>query len=595
MNAPTTPAPNFLRTQIERDLEQAGQQPERRFAGVPGDAALHAQAPLDAAAIRTRFPPEPNGYLHIGHAKSICLNFGLARDYGGACHLRFDDTNPEKEEQEYVDAIKEMVQWLGWRWEFGEQVNLYEASSYFDFMYRAAEALVEAGLAYVDEQSADAMRASRGDFSTPGTNSPFRDRTPAENLARLREMRDGKHPDGAMVLRAKIDMASPNINLRDPTLYRIKHAEHHATGSKWCIYPMYTYAHPIEDALERVTHSICTLEFEDQRPFYDWLLDHLATLGLLARPLPRQFEFGRLNLSYVVTSKRKLRQLVEEAHVKGWDDPRMPTLIGMRRRGYTPESIRAMVEGTGTTKTNSWIDYGVLEGCLRADLEGRAPRAMAVLEPLKLEITNYAEVFGSRSDGGIAFDPCSAPAHPHRPELGERRFSFGPQLWIEKDDFAELPPKGYHRLYPGNKVRLKAGHVVECTGCTKNEAGEVIAVQAQVVPDTKSGTPGADAIKVKGVITWVGAHEAVAAEIRLFDRLFTDPQPDAGGKDFLAALNPDSLRVTQGYVEPSLAGAEAASHWQFERHGYFVADRVDHGADRPVFNRTATLKDSWGK
>lgn len=590
-----TPSPsnNFLRTQIERDLAQG--LGERRFAGRPGDAAAHAQAPLDAAAIRTRFPPEPNGYLHIGHAKSICLNFGLARDYGGACHLRFDDTNPEKEEQEYVDAIKEMVQWLGWRWEFGNEVNLYEASSYFDFMYRAAEALVEAGLAYVDEQSAEDMRKNRGDFTTPGTNSPFRDRSPAENLARLREMRDGQHPDGAMVLRAKIDMASPNINLRDPALYRIKHAEHHATGTRWCIYPMYTFAHPIEDALERITHSICTLEFEDQRPFYDWLLEHLAQLGLLARPLPRQFEFGRLNLSYVVTSKRKLRQLVEEGHVGGWDDPRMPTLIGMRRRGYTPESIRAMVDGTGTTKTNAWIDYSVLEGCLRADLEGRAPRAMAVLEPLRLEITNYAEVFGSENH----FDPCSAPAHPHRPELGERRFSFGPVLWIEKDDFAELPPKGYHRLFPGNKVRLKAGHVVECTGCTKNAAGEVVAVQAKVVPDTKSGTPGADAIKVKGVITWVAAHEAVAAEIRLFDRLFTDPQPDAGGKDFLAVLNPASLKTVQGYVEPSLiatdAASEAGAHWQFERHGYFVADRVDHRADRPVFNRTATLKDSWGK
>lgn len=584
-HAPAAPAANFLRTQIERDLAQADWQQGRRFAGSPGDAAHHAAGPADPAAIRTRFPPEPNGYLHIGHAKSICLNFGLARDFGGACHLRFDDTNPEKEELEYVDAIKEMVQWLGWSW----NEHLYEASSYFDFMYRAAEALVEAGLAYVDEQSAEDMRKNRGDFTTPGVNSPFRERTPAENLARLREMRDGQHPDGAMVLRAKIDMGSPNINLRDPALYRIKHAEHHATGSKWCIYPMYTFAHPIEDALERITHSICTLEFEDQRPFYDWLLEHLARLGLLARPLPHQYEFGRLNLSYVVTSKRKLRQLVEEGHVKGWDDPRMPTLIGMRRRGYTPESIRAMVEGTGTTKTNAWIDYSVLEGCLRADLEARAPRAMAVLEPLKLEITNYTEVLGT------GFDACSAPAHPQRPELGTRRFSFGPQLWIEREDFMEVPEKGYHRLYPGNKVRLKAGHVVECTGCTKNEAGEVIAVQARVIPDTKSGTPGADAIKVKGVITWVGAHEAVAAEIRLFDRLFSDPQPDAGGKDFLAVLNPGSLRVVQGYVEPSLATAEATSHWQFERHGYFVADRVDHRADRPVFNRTATLKDSWSK
>jgi glutaminyl-tRNA synthetase len=590
MNAPVAPpAPNFLRTQIERDLEQAGQQAARHFAGSPGDAAHHAAGGLDPAAIRTRFPPEPNGYLHIGHAKSICLNFGLARDYGGACHLRFDDTNPEKEELEYVEAIKEMVQWLGWRWEHKGQTHLYEASSYFDFMYRAAEALVQAGLAYVDEQSPEDMRKNRGDFTTPGVDSPWRGRSPEDNLARLREMRAGQHPDGAMVLRAKIDMASPNINLRDPALYRIKHAEHHATGNQWCIYPMYTFAHPIEDALERITHSICTLEFEDQRPFYDWLLAHLAELGLLARPLPRQFEFGRLNLSYVVTSKRKLRQLVEEGHVKGWDDPRLPTLIGMRRRGYTPESIRAMVEATGTTKSNAWIDYSVLEGCLRADLESRAPRAMAVLAPLKLELVNYAELFGSNEFR----DSCHAPAHPQHPELGERQFSFGPALWIEADDFAEVPPKGYHRLYPGNRVRLKAGHVVECIGCTKNEAGEVISVQARVVPDTKSGTPGADAIKVKGVITWVGVHEALPAEIRLFDRLFTDPQPDAGGKDFLAALNPTSLRVVQGFVEPALAAAQAGSAWQFERHGYFVADREDHAPGKLVFNRSTTLKDTW--
>ena len=433
------------------------------------------------------------------------------------------------------------------------------------------------------------MRKNRGDFTTPGVDSPWRGRSPEDNLARLREMRAGQHQDGAMVLRAKIDMASPNINLRDPALYRIKHAEHHATGNQWCIYPMYTFAHPIEDALERITHSICTLEFEDQRPFYDWLLAHLAELGLLARPLPRQFEFGRLNLSYVVTSKRKLRQLVEEGHVKGWDDPRLPTLIGMRRRGYTPESIRAMVEATGTTKSNAWIDYSVLEGCLRADLESRAPRAMAVLAPLKLELVNYAELFGSNEFR----DPCHAPAHPQHPELGERQFSFGPALWIEADDFAEVPPKGYHRLYPGNRVRLKAGHVVECIGCTKNEAGEVISVQAKVVPDTKSGTPGADAIKVKGVITWVGVHEALPAEIRLFDRLFTDPQPDAGGKDFLAALNPTSLRVVQGFVEPALAAAQAGSAWQFERHGYFVADREDHAPGKLVFNRSTTLKDTW--
>ncbi|MGM9512716.1 glutamine--tRNA ligase/YqeY domain fusion protein [Roseateles sp. DB2] len=585
---------NFLRAIIERDLEQ-GYGGERRFGSGPGDAPHHAAGPLDPARVRTRFPPEPNGYLHIGHAKSICLNFGLARDYGGECHLRFDDTNPEKEEQEYVDAIKEMVAWLGWSWQapapHGERSNLYYASNYFDFMYRAAEHLVEQGLAYVDEQTPEEMRARRGDFGTPGTNSPFRDRTPAENLARLREMRDGVHPDGAMVLRAKIDMASPNINMRDPALYRIRRATHHNTGDKWCIYPMYTFAHPIEDALERITHSICTLEFEDQRPFYDWLLEHLAQGGLLARPLPHQYEFGRLNLSYVVTSKRKLRQLVEEGHVSGWDDPRMPTLVGMRRRGYTPESIRAMVESTGVTKQNAWIDYSVLDGCLRADLEGKAARAMAVIDPVKLKLTNFAEIFGSLEHR----EPCSAPAHPHLPELGQRAFSLGPELWIEREDFMEVPSKGYHRLYPGNKARLKAGYVIECTGCEKNEAGEITAVLATLVPDTKSGTPGADAVKVKGVITWVAVHEAVQAELRLYDRLFTEAQPDAGGRDFLEVINPGSKRVVTGYLEPSLAAALADTKVQFERHGYFVADRVDHRVDKPVFNKITGLRDGWGK
>ncbi len=580
----TPRASNFLRHQIEHDL-QAGTYAGRPFAGTPGDAAHHQAGPLDEARIRTRFPPEPNGYLHIGHAKSICLNFGLARDYAGACHLRFDDTNPEKEEQEYVDAIKEMVQWLGWTW--GD--NLFEASSYFDFMYRAAEALIEAGLAYVDEQTPEEMRANRGDFGTPGTDSPFRARTPAENLARFREMRDGKHPDGAMVLRAKIDMASPNINLRDPTLYRIKHAEHHATGSTWCIYPMYTFAHPIEDALERITHSICTLEFEDQRPFYDWLLENLAQLGLLAHPLPKQYEFGRLNLNYVVTSKRKLRQLVEEGHVSGWDDPRMPTLVGLRRRGFTPASIRAMVEATGVTKQNAWIDDTVLDIALRADLEPQVPRAFAVLQPLKLKLTNYAEVFGSIEHR----EPCEVAAHPHKPELGLRHFTLGPELWIEAEDFMETPVKGYFRLFPGNKVRLKAGYVIECTGCEKDAQGQVTAVLASLVPDTKSGTPGADAVKVKGVIGWVAAHEAVAAEVRLYERLFTEAQPDAGGRDFLAFINPNSLRVVQAFVEPSLANAPADARWQFERHGYFVTDRVDHRADRPVFNKITGLKDSF--
>ncbi|ALT76624.1 glutamine--tRNA ligase/YqeY domain fusion protein [Paucibacter sp. KCTC 42545] len=586
---------NFLRAIIERDLEQGGLQ-GRHFAGTPGDAAHHAAGPLDAAKIRTRFPPEPNGYLHIGHAKSICLNFGLARDYGGICHLRFDDTNPEKEEQEYVDAIKEMVAWLGWKWDVTDAAgqshsHLFYASNYFDFMYSAAEYLVSAGLAYVDEQTPEEMRANRGDFSKPGVNSPFRDRTPEANLLRLQEMKDGLHADGSMILRAKIDMASPNINMRDPALYRIRRATHHNTGDQWCIYPMYTFAHPIEDALERITHSICTLEFEDQRPFYDWLLGKLADGGLLTHPLPKQYEFGRLNLSYVVTSKRKLRQLVDEGHVTGWDDPRLPTLVGMRRRGYTPESIRNMVEATGVTKSNAWLDYSVLDGCLRTDLEGKAARASAVLDPLKLKLSNWAELFGSAEHR----EPCSAPAHPHHPEMGTRQFTLGPEVWVEQEDFMEVPSKGYHRLFPGNKTRLKYGYVIECTGCEKDADGKVTAVLANVVPDTKSGTPGADSVKVKGVITWVGAHEAVAAELRLYDRLFTEAQPDAGEGDFIAALNPNSCRVVTGYLEPSLAAWPAAQQVQFERHGYFVSDRVDHRADKPVFNKITGLRDGWGK
>jgi glutaminyl-tRNA synthetase len=403
-------------------------------------------------------------------------------------------------------------------------------------------------------------------------------------------MRDGRHADGAMVLRAKIDMASPNINLRDPALYRIKHAEHHNTGNRWCIYPMYTYAHPIEDALEQITHSICTLEFEDQRPFYDWLLDTLATLGLLAQPRPHQYEFARLNVTYVITSKRKLKQLVDERHVAGWDDPRMPTLAGLRRRGYTPEAIRLMCERAGTSKAGGWTDYASLELALRDDLEGKAARAMAVLDPVRLKLTNWAEVFGA-----VATEPCHAPAHPHRRELGHRSFSLGPELWIERDDYAEVAPKGFFRLFPGNKVRLKYGVSVECTGAEKDASGAVTAVLAKVIPDTKSGTPGADAVKVKGTITWVGVHDALPAELRLYDRLFKDPQPDAGGRDFLASLNPDSKKVVRGFVEPSLAAAKPDDKFQFERHGYFVAERHDHSAAAPVFNRTTTLKDSWGK
>jgi len=596
MNTPKTPtaAPaedavkpaNFLRNVIERDLE-AGTYADRRWGGGPGDAARHAAGAPDAARVRLRFPPEPNGYLHVGHAKSICLNFGLARDYGGVCHLRFDDTNPEKEEQEYVDGIKENVRWLGFDWETPLGNNLYYASNDFDFMYRAAEALVQDGLAYVDEQTPEQMRANRGDFATPGTDSPFRARTPEENLRELRAMRDGAYPDGAKVLRAKIDMASPNINMRDPTLYRIRRAHHHNTGDRWCIYPMYTFAHPIEDALERITHSICTLEFEDQRPFYDWLLEHLARLGLLAHPLPKQYEFARLNLTYVVTSKRKLRQLVEEKHVNGWDDPRMPTLVGMRRRGYTAGALQLLAERTGATKNNTWIDYAWLDIALRDDLEAKAARAMAVLDPVPLKLTNWAEVFG-----GAATEPCSAPAHPHHPEMGQRSFVLAPQVWIERDDFLEVPVKGYQRLFPGNKVRLKYGVIVECTGCEKDADGNVTAVLATVVPDTRSGTPGADAVKVKGTITWVSAHDGVPVTLNLYDRLFAVAQP--GSADTLTAeLNPASFRATQGFVEPSVGALPAETRVQFERHGYFVTDRVDHQPGKPVFNRIATLKDTW--
>ncbi|HWH83419.1 MAG TPA: glutamine--tRNA ligase, partial [Burkholderiaceae bacterium] len=447
------------------------------------------------------------------------------------------------------------------------------------------------GHAYVDEQSAERMRANRGDFGHAGTDSPFRARTPTENLARFRAMRAGELADGAAVLRAKLDMSSPNINLRDPALYRIKRATHHNSGDTWCIYPMYAYAHPIEDALENITHSICTLEFEDQRPWYDWLLDTLCTLGLLAAPRPHQYEFARLNVTYVITSKRRLRQLVDERIVAGWDDPRMPTIAGLRRRGYTPESIRLMCERAGTSKAGGWTDYASLDAALREDLEGKAARAMAVLEPVKLKLVNWAELFGSDA----AIEPCLASANPHRPELAPRAFGLGREVWIERDDFAEAPPKGFFRLFPGNRVRLKYGVVVECTGCEKDASGAITAVLANVVPDTKSGTPGADAVKVKGTITWVGVHDALPAEVRLYDRLFTEPQPDAGGKDFKAALNPHSKRVVTGYLEPSLASAQPDDKFQFERHGYFVADRIDHTPGRPVLNRIAGLKDSWAK
>ncbi len=591
---------NFLRQIIEKDLAQ-GTYASRRWAGSPGDAAHHAAGEPDPARIRTRFPPEPNGYLHVGHAKSICINFGLAREYGGVCHLRFDDTNPEKEDQEYVNSIIDAVKWLGFDWaQIGQTPGSaapYQASDYFGFMYRAAEHLIEAGHAYVDEQTPEEMRANRGDFGKPGVDSPYRSRSPSENLARFREMRDGKHPDGAMVLRARIDMASPNINLRDPAIYRIRHAEHHHTGKAWCVYPMYTFAHPIEDALEQITHSICTLEFEDQRPFYDWLMARLIEGGLLASPPPRQYEFARLNLTYVVTSKRKLAQLVNEGKVSGWDDPRMPTIVGLRRRGYTPESLQLFAERIGVTKSDSWIDYSTLEGCLREDLENKAHRGMAVLDPVKLVLSNWAEAFGSDA----YTEDCTLPALPHsaiaegQAAPADRVFKIGKEVWIEREDFEEVPPKGYKRLFPGNLVRLKGGYVIECTGCARDAAGQVTEVQAKVIPGTKSGTPGADSVKAKAAITWVGVADGVQAQVRLYDRLFADAHPDAGGKDFLQALNPDSLKVVTAYVEPSLAAAQPDQKFQFERFGYFVADRIDHAPGKPVFNRAVGLKDSWGK
>jgi glutaminyl-tRNA synthetase len=591
--AETPKVSNFLRQIIEADLAN-GTYASRRWAGSPGDAAHHAAGQSDPAKIRTRFPPEPNGYLHIGHAKSICINFGLARDYGGVCHLRFDDTNPEKEDTEYVNSIIDAVKWLGFDWNGSPDAAPYQASDYFDFMYRAAEYLIEAGYAYVDEQTVEQIRVNRGDFGKPGVDSPFRARTPAENLARFREMRDGKHEDGAMVLRARIDMASPNINMRDPAIYRIRRATHHNTGDKWCIYPMYTFAHPIEDALEQITHSLCTLEFEDQRPFYDWLLERLIEGGLLAAPAPHQYEFARLNLTYVITSKRKLAQLVYDHKVQGWDDPRMPTIVGLRRRGYTPEAIQLFAERIGVTKSDSWIDYSTLEGCLREDLEAKAHRGMAVLNPVKLILTNWDDVMGAGH-----LEHCTQPALPHAAdgvEVPTRHFTIGKKVWIEREDFEEVPPKGYKRLFPGNKVRLKGGYVIECTGCIKDIDGVITDVLATVVPDTKSGTPGSDLVKVKAAITWVGVANGVNAEVRMYDRLFLDAQPDAGGKDFIESLNPNSLKVVTAIVEPSLADAKAGQQFQFERHGYFVADRIDHvQGSKAVFNLAVGLKDSWGK
>ncbi len=582
LESPSPVTTNFLRNIIESDLA-SGRFQGKRWAGAPGPASALTSAGGDPARIRTRFPPEPNGYLHIGHAKSICLNFGLARDYGGICHLRFDDTNPEKEEQEYVDSIIEAVKWLGFDWKAGQTEHLYFASDYFGIMYGFAQALIAAGHAYVDEQSPETMRAMRGTLTEPGKNSPWRDRPADESLRLLQEMREGLHPDGSMALRARIDMGSPNINLRDPVLYRIRHATHHRTGNDWCIYPMYAWAHPVEDALEGITHSICTLEFEDQRPFYDWTLERLRDLGQLADPLPHQYEFARLNLSYVVTSKRKLLQLVKDGVVDGWDDPRMPTIAGLRRRGYTPAALRLFCERTGVSKSNSRIDYSLLEQALREDQDPVAQRSVAILDPVKLVITNFP---------ADKTEPCQAPRNPHDPDAGVRNFPFTRELWIEREDFTENPPKKYFRLFPGNKVRLKYGYVVTCTGCIKDADGRVTEVHAEYDPSTKSGTDGANLVKVKGTITWVSATHAVQAEIRLYDRLFSQPFPDAGDADFLASLNPQSRQVVQGWLEPG-TDAQKNTVWQFERLGYFVPDLIDCTPGKPVFNRTTTLKDTW--
>lgn len=588
---PIPAASNFIRGIIDRDLAQSTNA-SRHWAGSPGDAAHHAAGNADPAKIRTRFPPEPNGYLHIGHAKSICLNFGLASDYNGVCHMRFDDTNPEKEEQEYVDSITEMVQWLGFGWDAFGKSHLYYASNYFDFMCRAAEALISAGLAFVDEQTADEMRITRGTLTEAGKNSPWRDRPIAENLQLFRAMREGKHADGSMVLRAKIDMASPNINMRDPAIYRIKRAHHHNTGDKWCIYPMYTYAHPLEDAVEGITHSICTLEFEDQRPFYDWVLERLANAGLLAHPLPKQYEFARLNLTYVVLSKRKLIQLVEEKYVSGWDDPRLPTLAGARRRGYSPEGFRLFADRIGVSKADSWIEYTILEDCMRETLNNSAERRIAVLDPIKLVIDNYP---------ADQSEDCFAPNHPLKPELGKRTIQLSKELWIEREDFMEVPSKGFFRLTVGATVRLRYGYVVKCTGVEKDAADNVTVVHCEYLPDTKSGTAGADAIKVKGNIHWVSTSHAYTCEIRMYDRLFKDPHPGQGkhedgrDKDFLDDINPNAAHTINAQLELSLKDVKPSDSFQFERHGYFVADRKDSVAGKPVFNRTVTLRDAWQK
>ncbi|ELC7366205.1 glutamine--tRNA ligase/YqeY domain fusion protein [Stenotrophomonas maltophilia] len=544
-------------------------------------------------AIKTRFPPEPNGYLHIGHAKSICLNFGIAGEFSGVCNLRFDDTNPAKEDPEYVAAIQDDVRWLGFEWN-----ELRHASDYFQTYYLAAEKLIEQGKAYVCDLSAEEVRAYRGTLTEPGRPSPWRDRSVEENLDLFRRMRAGEFPDGARTLRAKIDMASGNINLRDPALYRIKHVEHQNTGNAWPIYPMYDFAHALGDSIEGITHSLCTLEFEDHRPLYDWCVDNVdfAHDDSLTQPLvdaglpreaakPRQIEFSRLNINYTVMSKRKLMALVTEQLVDGWEDPRMPTLQGLRRRGYTPAAMRLFAERVGISKQNSLIDFSVLEGALREDLDSAAPRRMAVVDPVKLVLTNLPEGHEEQ----LTFSN-----HPKDESFGSREVPFAREVWIDREDFAEVPPKGWKRLVPGGEVRLRGAGIIRCDEVIKDADGTLTELRGWLDPESRPGMEGANR-KVKGTIHWVSAVHGVPAEIRLYDRLFSVPNPDdeSEGKTYRDYLNPESRRTVTGYVEPAAASAAPEQSFQFERTGYFVADRRDHTEATPVFNRSVTLRDTW--
>jgi glutaminyl-tRNA synthetase len=546
-------------------------------------------------AIRTRFPPEPNGYLHIGHAKAICLNFGIAREFGGWCNLRLDDTNPGKENPEFVAGIKEDVRWLGFDWH-----ELRHASDYFDVFFRSAVKLIEDGKAYVDDLSAEEVRQYRGTLTEPGRNSPYRERSIEENLDLFNRMRAGEFADGSKTLRAKIDMAAGNINLRDPALYRIRKVAHQNTGEAWPIYPMYDFAHALSDAMEGITHSLCTLEFEDHRPLYDWCVDNVdlpghpqlwqsvVDAGLEAAPAkPRQIEFSRLNLSYCITSKRKLAQLVAEHLVDGWDDPRMNTLRGLRRRGFTPAGLRLLIERLGISKQNSVIDYAILENCVREDLDATAPRRMAVLDPLKLVLSNLPADHA---------ETLSFANHPKDESFGTRQVPFGSAVWVEREDFAEVPPKGFKRLVPGGEVRLRGVGIVKCDEVVKDAEGQVVELRCTLDPESRAGLPGADR-KVKGTIHWVNARDAVAAEVRLYDRLFNVPAPDdeGDGKSWVEHINPEAKRVIRGWLEPAAASTEPEQRFQFERLGYFVADRIDHRPDAPVFNRTVTLRDTWAR